>query len=382
MTTAFKDRSAIIIYEDRPRCETGIRLLVASLLQHLSAPTHSKPTPSNHIETGSASAVAENTAPLTERRLPLDIHIFAPNATPSLQHWLAPRPVTLHLTRVGELGGCDIKPAHFLWTLDQGYRRVVWFDSDMILTQSPPSLLIEAPEEVLVASQLARKAQFVTHEHTAGWDMPLGRRFRRIPSNCCMSVTNAHRSFLGQWQAMSASDRYQHWQAQPRNSRPLCFRGSDAVFLALLGSKPYETLDVRLLKTGRDIAQCISPGSYTPDERLSSLLFGLPAVIHAMGIKPWLASGDDVQQASVSPYACVARAYANSLEEPQAWLNPTAPHVKRWHDIVKGHPALASLPQAVQDWAAHLGLRSTIATIRYNLELDHRFEMLKRQRSL
>ncbi|MEO0406963.1 MAG: hypothetical protein AAF289_06390, partial [Cyanobacteria bacterium P01_A01_bin.135] len=236
-------KAAITIYEDRPLYEVGIKLLILSLRQNLPN---------------------------------IDIHLFAPKATPGLQDWLRQYPVTLHSDTLA-LSGWNVKPSLLLWALAQGYERAIWFDSDMIVAKPLPHQLYDAPSHTLVASQLPRASHFDTHEHTAGWKLELGRRYRRVPSGCCMSATESHRPFLMQWKAMLESSDYRHWQAQPRNSRPLQFRGSDAVLLALLGSKQHENLSLHLLKSGRNIAQCLRPSTYTPDERLMSLIHGVPA---------------------------------------------------------------------------------------------------------
>lgn len=325
-------KAAITIYEDRPEYEVGIKLLVSSLCQHLPE---------------------------------ADVHLFAPKATPDLQNWLNQYPATLH-SNVFELSGWNVKPSLLLWALDQGYERGIWFDSDMIVAKRPPDVLYKGSSQVLVVSQLPRASHFDTHEHTAGWKLELGRRFIRVPSGCCMSATESHRQFIEQWKAMLGSAEYQHWQAQPRHSRPLYFRGSDAVLLALLGSKAHETLPIHLLKSGRNIAQCLNPSSYTPDERIVSLIHGTPPIVHAMGDKPWMMVGKAEQlYAAMSPYACVARRYSEVLGGSSDWLEIPQAWAKRWYGLVNGHPALASLPFCLHDWLKRLGIRSTISTIRY-----------------
>ncbi len=327
--------TAVVIYENRPNYEIGVKLLVVS------------------IEANFPEA---------------SIHVFAPNATADLQNWVSDHRVSLHKQVPTEATGFNVKPDVLLWALDQGYGRAIWMDTDMILSRSLPKVLLEQPDDVLVASELPGLGGFTTHDRTIPWGLELGRSFPRDPSNCCMWVTQSHRTFLEHWREMLRDPNYQHWQTRPRNERPIHFIGSDSSFIALLGAKNYQAMSVKLLRYGRDIAQCLTLRGYTVTQRVMSLIHGMPPVIHAMGVKPWLAKDSERIYQSVSPYACVARRYKDVLNETQQdWLEPPRSWVGWWYKLVRGHPALSGLPFAVRAQVKSIGIRSMIRKVRYRL---------------
>ncbi|ACK72698.1 hypothetical protein PCC7424_4331 [Gloeothece citriformis PCC 7424] len=91
--------TAIVIYEDRPNYETGVKLLILSL----------------------------------EANCPqVNIHVFTPNATENFQSWINHRSATLHLKSPSKAKGWNVKPDVLLWALDQGYSQAIWMDSDMV----------------------------------------------------------------------------------------------------------------------------------------------------------------------------------------------------------------------------------------------------------
>lgn len=306
---------AVVICEDRPNYQVAIKLLISSL-------------EANNPE--------------------VDIHVFAPNATVDFQDWMDNRHAYLHLQIPTELKGWNVKPPLLLWALDQGYDRCIWMDCDMILSKPLPKVMFDQPKDVLVASELPFH-KFDIHSRTIAWNLEPGRTlFLRDPSSCCTLVTDIHRPFILQWIAMLKDPRYQNWQARPSKERPREFYGCDAPYQALIGSENYDNLRVKLLKHGQDIAQCLTPGSYTMPQRLMSLSNGLPPIIHAMGKKPWLATDSERIYQAVSPYACVARSYKEQLtNKEQEWLELPKHWISLWHNLVKGNPALSSLPFAI-----------------------------------
>jgi hypothetical protein len=98
-----------------------------------------------------------------------------------------------------------------------------------------------------------------------------------------------------------------------------------------------------------------------------SLIYGLPPLIHAIGTKPWLATGKQRVYQVLSPYACVARQYIGALGADYQWLDLPKNLARVWHDLVNQHPALASLPFALQDQIQKVGIREFINTMRYQL---------------
>lgn len=317
--------TAIVIYEDRPHYEVGLKLLTTSLLNH--APN-------------------------------VDIHVFAPNATADFRQWVGDRAVAAHYWSPSTSAGFNVKPDALLWALQQGYQQAIWLDGDIIVTQSLPDQLLRQPLETMVLAEISRR--FKTQDCVAPWDLPSGRTFPINPSACCFRVTAYHYNFLQHWKALISTPDYRYWQSQPREQRPAHMVGSDAVLHALLGSETYQTMPLHLLKMGKDIAQCLSPGHYTVWHRLMSLFWGVPPLVHAIGRKPWLvpeSSASKTYQA-LSPYACCARQCEQALGEQTSWL-AIPKRWQLWHRLTRNHPALTSLPFAFR----RLGLRRKLGQL-------------------
>ena len=323
---------AVVNSEDRADCELGIRVLAASL----------------------------------ERWFPqAEVHLFAPNASEALQDFLASTRAKLHPALDTRRGKTNIKADALLWALDQGYDYAIWFDSDIVLSGSVPAALVEAHPD-MVAAQVGRRARNRTHDATIPWGFAPGRRFLQDPSSCILRVTNEHRGFLHLWNAMLSSPDYLEATQRPWTERPVHLAGDDALFAALLGSKDYEDLSLRTLSTGRHIAWCASPASYTLRERLLSAVFGPPPFVHAVGPKPWLNAGERPHQA-LSPYAAAVSAYEPALGPQRSWLEPSGRWARLWKRLAGRSIPLADLPWAIRQAASELGVRSTLRNIRYYL---------------
>jgi hypothetical protein len=310
--------TAIVLYEDRPSYEIGMQLLVLSLEEHWSD---------------------------------VDVHIFAPNATENFQQWISHRPVSLHLECPTEAKGVNVKPYVLLWALDKGYTQAIWMDSDMILSRPLSKIFLEQPDDILIASELPGLRKINIHDRTKPWGLETGRSFKRNPSSCCIWGTQAHRSLIEDWKRLIESHEYQHWQAFSVQERPIHASHEDAVFMALIGSKQYENLSIKLLKCGQDIAQCLTISSYSLNDRLKAFFSGPPPIIHAMGKKPWLAEGTEKFEQSISPYACVARRYQKYLEVDTDWLEVSKNWQQIWCFLVKNSPSFTSFPLLIKEYA-------------------------------
>lgn len=131
-----------------------------------------------------------------------------------------------------------------------------------------------------------------------------------------MQVTSAHYDFLNTWIEYLENDSYRKYQQLPMSERPKHAICEDSVLTALLASEVFGDLPVVFLKNGIDIAQCLSPGSYTTLDRLLTLVRGLPPLVHAMGKKPWEAKSKSYYDL-LSPYTCVARYFIDFLSDDE-----------------------------------------------------------------
>ena len=77
-----------------------------------------------------------------------------------------------------------------------------------------------------------------------------------------LRVTSIHIPLLKRWAELLEDPRYQHWQTQDFSQRPIhCWSDQDAL-TALLGSQEFEHVNVRILKTGRNVIHCLSYTSF------------------------------------------------------------------------------------------------------------------------
>jgi hypothetical protein len=102
-------------------------------------------------------------------------------------------------------------------------------------------------------------------------------------------------------------------------------------------------------------------------ERLQSLRYGLPVVLHAQGEKPWLRKVGDagglmegiesLLSHEVSPYLAAARDLEREVEIPLPWTRPESWLGRLSFFLSCGQPGLAGLPVAIAYEAARALMR-------------------------
>ncbi len=152
-------------------------------------------------------------------------------------------------------------------------------------------------------------------------------------------------------------------RGQPALNRPVHVFGDQDVLTALLGSRAWSHVPVRLLRRGLDIVQAKGPSGFTPTERLRSLRQGAPVAVHAMGRKPWtrtLGGRAGVRAAAwrdryeslhlqLSPYTRFAAEYRHDLEEDTSWLDERSWTARLARGPMPETPILEELPLAIAD---------------------------------
>jgi hypothetical protein len=247
-------------YEDRPQDVIGIRLLVLSIERH---------APGAHIL------------------------LYLKNMPQDFLDWLAARPsVTLCPLPAELMDGWDIKPEILMDALQRRPGRVTWIDSDIVLTK-PVAHFFDVADDVFVATEEAMSAAL-------GMVQTIGSRFRALGNgltpgrdipvtinSCIVSLTEKHLPVLEAWKGLTRSPTYlisrkRHW-----TQAPLYMLGGQDLLTAVLGSTVFDGLTLKILASGRDIAQCKGYGGYSTIDRLGNLGRGLPPFVHAQGDKPW-----------------------------------------------------------------------------------------------
>ncbi len=322
----------ICAHENRPADLTGVKLLTLSLADHCPD---------------------------------LQVDFSWTHTNTEFSRWLTGFPqVRVRETPELDGRGWNVKPALLLYLLDEGHREVVWLDSDVILDGDLRPLMSGLPPQTLVATEEpAWGAVEGSAPRTLGWGLEPGRDLKRTANSCLLRVTREHRTLLQTWQQLLDSSEYREAQARPWHERPMHLIGDQDVLTALLGSRDFAHLPVRLLKRGTDIVQSFDASTYTMGERLGNGFSRLPPLVHAQRQKPWQLQtkpslARNPQQyyhfvfLELAPYTHVARRYRDLLGEPTEWMTVRTLPARVLRFITRGNVNLQSLPHLAATRAA------------------------------
>lgn len=310
-------------YEDRPTDLTALKLLVLSLARHCPD---------------------------------LRIQVTCPVATPAFTAWMARQPNADLFHRPSLRGrGFNVKPLLLLEALAHD-PEATWIDADIIVRSDFRALWPDLPPRAVGATQ-----EFYWGAHqggtqrTAAWGLDVGRVLPCTVNSCVVRVTHEHRTLLRRWIELLHSPAYRAAQQQPWTRRPVHLLGDQEVLTALLGSREFADVPIRLLRRGAEIVQNGGAAGYTVAERLANVLSGrgLPPLIHAQGRKPWNpAPWHERMHLQLSPYTAEARAYRELLDEDVGWMDVATLPGRVCRLLTGGEPSLQALPMALVDgWA-------------------------------
>jgi hypothetical protein len=319
----------ICIAEDRASMEPGLRLLIHSLSIH--SPT-------------------------------LKSLVFYPVATEEFKSWISGYPnCTLRLDPIkGKFSKYDVKPNALLQLLDEGVEDVVWLDTDLIVSADVRPFFTGLSASTVV---IAEEALVENHSddgalRTRLWGMDVGRTLPFALNTAAIRLTTEHRDLLEKWKELLGSPEYQAAQLKPADPkdidpRPVHMLGDQDVLTALLASKQFAALPLRILKRGTEIVQFFGPYGYTVTERVYHLRKGFAPLVHSMGQKPWWPRPQVFGKwqkfcafyGRSSPYTVVAGRHAGALVSA-GWLRPEGSVDRLVNFIGFGNPALVGLPIA------------------------------------
>ncbi len=314
----------IYTYEDRPACETGVRLLIASLCKH-------------------------------SPRIP--IVLYFPPASTEFQHWAAQfSNVELRVRPIAQGLGWNVKPLVLLAALDDGHREVIWIDSDIIVTRPVEDLLGSLGPETFAMTE---EVLWGRHDDTGAkraraWRFPIGREMPFALNSCVIRMTDRHRALIERWHDLLNYEEYLNAQRVMLDDRPDHLATDQDVLCALLCSTDYSSVPLRILRRGEAILQIFGLKSYTIAERLQSIRHGVPTFVHSQQFKPWAYEYpvrgilDYLHCAyyDTSPYTLIAQRYRDQIGD-ERWLQPRTTF-GRWLRILGfGSVPLIGLPLAV-----------------------------------
>jgi hypothetical protein len=289
------------VYEDRPDCEVGVRLMLASL----------------------------------RRRYPLArVVVFAPALSPGLRDWIGARPgITWREFNAAQTHGWDCKPDCLLRLLESGEREAVWLDSDLIVTGDLLAWLRRQPAEALVvAEDPCHLPQRGTGSRTRAWDLAPGIERGCTVNSCVLRVTPAHAPLLRMWRELLARPDYRRAQQVHILQRPFHLASDQDALGALLGSADFAAGEIAVLRSGADV---VHSGGFRMDvlrDRIARL--GRPRVlcVHAIAVKPWQMLPGVPEQRNfrwrllrlsqeLSDYTTEARRLRSEIGMPCPWLD-------------------------------------------------------------
>jgi hypothetical protein len=291
----------------------------------------------------------------------LPIYLIYPPATSSFIAWLENHP-QVELCRQGlpNAYGWNVKPQAILHLLDAGHDDVAWIDSDIIITRDIGALFDELNDRTLLITEEAlwganRDAGSLRAEL---WGFPAGRALPFALNTSVVRATQKHRHVLKHWQEILQSADYRHAQQTSWRNRPLHMVGDQDVLTALLASKAYSDIPLKILRRGEDILQYFGLWGFTVPERAHNLLRSVPMFVHSQGHKPWIPDRPEDRKRNfkdyigaiyldLSPYILVARSYRNGLQESFNWMRPRFMLSRILRAVGLWYPPLVGLPIAI-----------------------------------
>ncbi len=341
MQIADSNSTSSIVYctaEDRSDCDTGVKLLALSFSERCSA--------------GS-------------------LVIFHKNPSAGLLQWLNKYPRVIVRPWLARGEGWNCKPEALLTMLDEGFSRVVWLDTDLMLSRDPTPFFVSLDPATFVASQ---EPLSVPHQGTEirvrAWQEEVGQSFSSTLNSCVIHASPVHRPLLEAWRDWLDDARYRDWFKIPQPERPFYVKGDQDVLNVVVGSKRFRDSKVRLLESGTEIIHSGGALYFGIVERLRYLQRGNPYFIHAIAMKPWVMLGTDANlkgaywayrklAQEVSPFVALSRAYRDQLGESTDWLDYRTPLGLLMRALGFGSHVLRGLPLSAV--AALLKLRSSTA---------------------
>ena len=319
----------VVTYEERKDALIGVKLLALSLQKHCP-----------------------------DLKLTVVIPEFRQNEFSEFIEWSKrlPQLEILPYTFPSSWMSYNIKP-HLLKMLLEKNEEVFWIDTDIVITQDFRNLLKDVSPETFVSSEeAARNLNQGSLPRTKGWNLALGREVKATVCSGFIRATKAHLELLTLWEQLLNDPTYLEAQALGyKEEKPLHLLGDQDVLTALLGSKQFENLPLKLLHRGSEIIQDIPGRGYTVQERIENLKRNqLAPLLHAQGdAKPWVSANLKLSNlknlilrtnVELSTYFHEARHYINALDEPTNCLQFRSPLATFFRVILGNNPTLQGLP--------------------------------------
>ena len=263
---------------------------------------------------------------------PAHIHLFLSSPTNDLLDFIAQLDLIVEVHEFPVVGlGYNVKPFVLAQLLRSNINRILWLDSDIIVSACFRKFVQTLRRGVLEISEemLGRFHDNSGVNRTSSWGFSVQRYFPFALNTGVLFVDQSHLDLMVKWSELLSSGSYQDAQSLQWDERPDHLLGDQDVLCALLGSEEFSAIEVHVLRRGEGIIQFSGPYGYTLRERMFHLLRGPPPFVHSLGEKPWLAKRMGVSffdrfcyfYSGCSPYIFLARKRQAALID-RSWLEP------------------------------------------------------------
>jgi hypothetical protein len=324
----------VVAYEDRSSAIPGVELLARSLQRH---------SPD------------------------LNLHIYSP-LDAAAERLTGLRTVTFIRTTDLVNRGWNAKPSILLRALKE-HERVLWLDTDVIISGDIGSLIDRFDKDAVVVGQEFRgKSGDGGYIRAKAYGLAPSRPLPHTVNSGSIIVSRKHRSLIEAWSALLSNLDYQAAQSQPIRERAPAFVGDQDSLWALLASQGFTDVKVDYFRVGSDMIQHSGANGYHVIDRLIRPFGNGPVFVHMLGrYKPW--SFGTIPSArrnltdylhmvcfELSPYFETAQPYAAQLGSP-CWLRRRTLPAKFFNLMFGGNVALRGMPLAIASWIAALSGR-------------------------
>jgi hypothetical protein len=317
------DKLHLCVCEDRLSMYPALRVLLSSLSLH---------SPSAHL------------------------HLFLNSPTNELLDFIAKLNLNVAIYEFPVVGiGYNVKPFVLAQLLSSNINRILWLDSDIIVSASFRKFIQTLRSGVLEIAEemLGRFYDNSARNRTSAWGFVVQRYFPFALNTGVLFVDRSHLDLILQWSQLLSSRIYQRAQSLPWDERPAHLLGDQDVLCALLGSEEFSAIEVHVLRRGEGIIQFSGPYGYTLRERFIHWFRGSPPFVHSLGDKPWLPKrkGESFFDrfcyfySGCSPYIFLARKHQADLIE-RSWLEPRNFSDRLFRCLGFGSMPLTGLPFA------------------------------------
>ena len=318
---------SICVAESRVSCEPAVKLLLLSLTTHSPG---------------------------------VEVNLYYAPASREFLDWLRHCPqVRLQTSPLANATGWNVKPVAIMDLLDKGFDEVVWIDTDVVVTKDLGPLFDSVDADALVVTEDALGDERDDRDALRArlWGFPVGRVLPFGLNSGVLRATRKHYALMERWWELLQSSEYQAAQKLKWRERPFHLLGDQDVLTALLTSKYFSDIPLKILRRGEHIIQFNGVYGYTVVERFRNMVAGAPTFVHSPGGKPWSenwgreASGRPSEflksvYLDLSPYTLSALRFRKDVECDAAWMDPHYLLSRILRKLGMGYPALAGLPLA------------------------------------